>query len=96
MAMERINGSDDDSFAKLPAYIRLIQNSNTGSHAVLRVIEGQFYSMYVSYFSSIVGFSTLSSIDRIRWHSFDLQIPRDIPNQRSNQLHNYIFFVCVK
>ncbi|KAK9326734.1 hypothetical protein V1520DRAFT_358693, partial [Lipomyces starkeyi] len=38
MATETINGSDDDSFAKLPAYIRSIQNFNPGSHAVLRII----------------------------------------------------------
>ncbi|KAK9326647.1 hypothetical protein V1520DRAFT_123056 [Lipomyces starkeyi] len=56
MAMEKINGSDDDSFAKLPAYINSIKHFNPGSHALLRIVEGQFYSMYASYFSSIVGF----------------------------------------
>ncbi|KAK9351630.1 hypothetical protein V1523DRAFT_398160 [Lipomyces doorenjongii] len=34
-----------DSFARLPAYISSIKDSNPGSHAVLRVIGGQFYSM---------------------------------------------------
>jgi hypothetical protein len=54
-AIEKINGSDIDSFAKLPGYVRSITYLNPGSHVVLRVIQGKFYSMFVGYTSSIAG-----------------------------------------
>ncbi|KAK9428210.1 hypothetical protein V1505DRAFT_388128 [Lipomyces doorenjongii] len=42
-ALDKINGSDIEKFAKLPEYIRAIRESNPGSHAVLQLIQAQLY-----------------------------------------------------
>ncbi|KAK9252263.1 hypothetical protein V1507DRAFT_436515 [Lipomyces tetrasporus] len=53
--VDNLNGTDIESFQKLPNYIQAINESNPGSHTILNVIAEKFYSLFVSYASSIEG-----------------------------------------
>ncbi|ODQ76139.1 hypothetical protein LIPSTDRAFT_66999 [Lipomyces starkeyi NRRL Y-11557] len=78
-ASEKIDGSDIDSFAKIPAYIRSIKAHNPNSHAVVRVVQDQFCSLFVSYASSIAGFR-YCPIACTRWNSPQNKISRRVIN----------------
>ncbi|KAJ8100195.1 hypothetical protein POJ06DRAFT_281332 [Lipomyces tetrasporus] len=70
-ASKKIDGSDIDGFAKIPAYIRSIKAHNPNSHAVVRVVQDQFF---------LYSISVLSPIACTRWNSPQIKISGGVIN----------------
>ncbi|KAJ8102394.1 hypothetical protein POJ06DRAFT_82662, partial [Lipomyces tetrasporus] len=56
LILDEVNGNVAESFQKLPKYIKEINDKYPGSYTKLNVVAEKFYSLFVSYASSIEGF----------------------------------------